>query len=209
MIIYGSIIIALIKGAILWFKFRKQVVLWEYTLLLIPIPLVIGIKLLTKDAQITFTEYWGGDIVSVYEQEPWNEWVKKTCSDRYWYGTDEDGMSKYYSCPYQDDHAANWWCKTSSGEKFSITEAQYDNWYKRFGENKTTIQKIKNHAPRDKCIGSSKNKFKGKAVGAYSSTYKTDWNGDYSTSIPISSKYSYKNRIKTSDLTQFQMERVS
>ncbi len=212
MIIYGCIIIALIVAAFLWFKFKKQVVWWEYLLLLIPIPLVLGIKLLVKDAQITFAEYHGGDVIAVYEEEPANAWVEKTCTERYWCGTDEDGMAKYctrtYSCPEQEDYSPSWWCKTSNGETISITEAQHDNWSKRFGNNKTAIQKTRNHAPNDRCVGSSKTKFKGKTVGAYSYTYKTIWDGNYSTSIPITSEHSYKNRIKASDLSDFKMEKV-
>jgi len=208
MIVYGSILIAVIFSIILWFKFKQQVVWWEPLIIIgVAVGLSFGSKALIEHSQVTFTELWGSEVVSVYESEPWNEWVTQTCSREYACGSDSDGnttyCTEYYDCSYQDDHGPRWYCVTTSGEDLSITEAQYDKWMAQFGAAKTITKTRSNHASRDRCSYSSGSKFAGKKVGSKSYIYRTDWNGDYTTSVPVTTEHTYENRIKASDYSVF------
>lgn len=213
MIIYGTILIGLLFSIFLFIKFRKQVVWWEYLLLIaIPIGLTFASKAIIEKSQVTFTEYWGSYVISVYEEEPWNEWIEKTYSREYACGTDSKGNTKYcteyYDCSYQEDYGPKWYCETNIGETISITQEQYDKWSKSYG-NKRSVKTRINHSPRDKAYYSNGTKFEGTRVGKNSYVYKSDFKERYENLIPVTSKHSYENRIKASDYTVFNYMKVT
>lgn len=214
MLVYGSIIIAVIIATILWLKHKRQIVWWEPLLIIgASAILAFGSKALIEYSQVTFTEYWGSEVVSVYEEEPYNYWHSETCTRSVPCGTDKDGNTEYctetYDCSHQDDVGPSWSCETSIGETFSISEEQYDKWSAKFGGEKVAIDSRENYAPNDRCVGSSGTKFEGKDVGDLSYTYKVTWNGDYATSVPLTTKHSYENRVKASDYSVFNYEKIT
>ena len=208
MIIFGSIAIAVIFALILIIFFRDKIVWWELVLLLtIPTAISFGSKAIVDSISANFTEYWGDEVVSVWEEEPYNEWISQTCTREYACGTDSKGNTTYctetYDCSYQNDEGPRWYAKTRLGEIISISEKKYDKWNIQFGGDRIKTKTIKNYASRDRCSYSSGSKFQGKRVGEYSYVWKTLWDGNYETQIPVTTKHSYENRIKASDYTVF------
>lgn len=214
MLVYGSIIIAVIFSIFLWIKFKRQIVWWEPLLIIgASTILAFGSKAIIEYSQITFTEYWGSEVERVYEEQPYNYWHSETCSRQVACGTDKDGnteyCTEYYDCSHQDDVGPSWWCETSIDEKINISEAQYDKWMARFGGKKIITDTRKNYDSDDRCVGSSGTKFAGKDVGDVSYVYKVDWNKDYSTSVPLATEHSYENRVRASDYSVFNYEKLT
>jgi len=208
MIIFGSIAIAAIFAIILIIFFKNKITWWELALILIiPTALSFGSKAVVESVSANFIEYWGDEVVSVWEEEPYNEWISQTCTREYACGTDSKGNIQYctepYDCSYQNDEGPRWYAKTRLGETISITESKYDKWNIQFGGNRIKTRTRKNYATRDRCSYSSGTKFQGKQVGKYSYNWKTVWNGDYLSQIPVTTKHSYENRIKASDYSVF------
>jgi len=214
MVIFGSIIIALIFTGILLWKFREQIVWWEIALIiLVPGLLSIGAKTLIDTYSISFTEYWGDEIVSVYEEEPYNYWHSEMCSYECNCHTDDEGNEDcetcWRDCSHQDDVGPNWYATTKLGHTISISEEQYDKWNKQFGGNRIKVNTRENYDPSDNCAYSSGTKFSGKDVGEYSYEWRTNWNGDFFTSVPLTTEHSYVNKIKSSDYTVFHYIKIS
>lgn len=214
MIIFGTILIALAFAAILLWKFRKQIVWWEIALvIIIPTLLSLGSKSLIDSYSAYETEYWGDEIISVFEEEPYNYWHSETCSREYACGTDDDGnteyCTEYYDCSHQDDVGPNWYAKTRLGNTIHINEYQYDKWCKQFGGKRIKINTRENYDANDRCVSSRGTKFEGKNVGEYSYEWRTDWNGNYNTSVPLTTEHSYENRVKASDYTVFEYTKIS
>jgi len=214
MIIFGTIIIAIITAIILIIFFKDNVTWWELALLIfIPTAVSFGSKAIVESVSAQFTEYWGDEVVSVWEEEPYNEWISQTCSEEYACGSDSKGnttyCTRYYDCSYQNDEGPRWYAKTKLGKTISITEKKYDKWNTQFGGNRLKTKTRKNYATRDRCSYSTGTKFQGKQVGKYSYVWKTVWDGNYKTQIPVTTKHSYENRIKASDYTVFNYIEVS
>jgi hypothetical protein len=182
---------------------------WEFFIPIASVAIVIAItKVCVESAKVSYSEYWGSTVVAVYEKEPWNEWVHKTCQDC---TTDSDGKEHCtdYDCSYQDDHAPSWWAITNLNEEFSITEKEHDELVRQFNTKKTVIDKVENYDSDDRCTGSDGTKFQGKEVGEYSYTYETKWNKQENTRKAYASLHSYVNKVKASDLTIFNIKMVS
>jgi len=214
MIIFGSIAIAVVFALILIMFFRDKIVWWELAMMLIiPTAISFGSKAIVESVSADFVEYWGDEVVSVWEEEPYNEWISQTCSEQYACGTDSKGnttyCTRYYDCSYQNDEGPRWYAKTKLGETISISEKKYDKWNVQFGGNRIKTKTITNYAPRDRCSYSSGSKFQGKRVGQYSYVWKTVWNGDYKTQVPVTTEHTYENRIKASDYSVFNYIAVS
>ncbi|NPV13154.1 MAG: hypothetical protein HPY57_15410 [Ignavibacteria bacterium] len=214
MIIFGTIIIAFACAGILLWKFHERIVWWEIALvIIIPILLSLGAKALIETYSVYYTEYWGDEVVSVIEEEPYNYWHSEICSREVACGTDENGnieyCTEYYDCSHQDDVGPNWYAKTRLGNSIVISEEQYDKWNKQFGGNRIKTNTHENYDPNDKCVNSSGTKFSGKNVGKYSYTWETRWDGNYLTSVPLTTEHSYINKIKASDYTVFNYIKIS
>jgi len=214
MIIFGTIGIALLTAIVLLIWFKRYIVWWELVFMIfIPTAISFGTKAIVESVSAQFTEYWGDEVVSVWEEEPYNEWISQTCSEEYACGTDSKGnttyCTRYYDCSYQNDEGPRWYAKTKLGERITISESKYEKWNKQFGGHKIKTNTRKNYASRDRCSYSSGTKFQGKQVGKYSYVWKTVWDGDYKTQIPVTTKHSYENRIKASDYTVFNYIKIT
>lgn len=214
MIIFGALIIVLIVTAIFYFRNPKEYKWWEFGIpLVITLGLIFGAKALSDHMGVMFTEYWGETIVSVYEEEPWNEWITKTCTESYPCGTDSDGNTKYctrtYDCSYQDDHGPQWYCKTDLDNTYKMSEKRHDELSVLFNTGKKVIKTRKNHSTRSRCVGSNNTKFQGQSVGRTSGVLQTTWPKSEETRKGVFTKHRYENRIKASDLSVFNIPVVS
>lgn len=214
MIVFGALIVVLIVTGIFYAMNPKEYKWWEFGVpLLITLGMIVGAKALTDHMGVMFTEYWGETIVSVYEEEPWNEWIHKTCTETYPCGTDSDGNTKYctrtYDCSYQEDHGPSWYCKTDLGNTYSMTEEMHDEMVSLYGTGKKTIKTHKNHSPRDRAVRSNGTKFEGTRVGATSAVLQTTWPKTEVSRKGVFTKHRYENRIKASDLSIFNIPVVT
>lgn len=213
MVVYLSLLIPLIVTLVFYFIRKSEFQWWEFFVPFVTVLVAIVIsKLVIDHASVTFTEYWGSSVTSVYEQEPYNYWHNETCYRQVACGTDKDGNTIYcsepYDCSHQVDVGPSWWAETNIGESFNITEQMHDELVIQFGTNKTAIDSRENYSPRDRCVGSSGTKFEGRRVGEISYKYQTNWDGSDNKRKAYTSQHSYTNKIKASDLSIFNLQVV-
>jgi len=214
MIVFGALIVVIILTAIFYYRKPEEYKWWEFGIpLLITLGMIVGAKALIDHTSVMFTEYWGETIVSVHEEEPWNEWISQTCTESYPCGTDSDGNTEYctrtYDCSYQADYGPKWYCKTNIGNTYDMSEKRHDEYIALYGTGKKITGKHKNHSARSKCAGSNGTKFQGKTVGNTSNIYATVWPKNEQTRKGVFTKHRYENRIKASDLTVFNIPVVT
>ena len=157
MIIFGALIVVLIVTLVFYLRNPKEYKWWEFGVpLVVTLLLIIGAKAIMDNASVKFTEYWGESIVSVHEEEPWNEWISETCSESYACGTDGDGnttyCTRYYDCSYQDDHGPSWYCITDLGNRYGMNEHLHDSLVGIYGTGKKVTKTRKNHSTRDGAV---------------------------------------------------------
>lgn len=207
--VYLALLIPIIVTGIFYYFKRHEYTWWEFFIPIIVVAIAIfSTKALTDYTAVQFTEYWGSTITSVVEEEPYNYWHSETCS---YTTTDSTGNSTthYYDCSHQDDVGPHWYGKTNIGETVKLTEKQYDETAKMFGTKRFVINSRSNYDSDDRCVGSQGTKFEGKKVGKTSYVYATAWNGTDETRKPYSSMHSYTNKIKSSDLSVFNIKLVN
>ncbi len=207
MYIWLALLIPILITAIGWWFNKKKYTLWEiFVPFGITLVLILGAKGLITLSERTFTEYWGSNITSVYENEPYNVWDHQTCYHTY--KTGETTHRIPYDCSHQDDYGPSWSAKSSINETFHIEEYQFDSAQKLFGTNKVVVGSTKNHDAKDKAAGSKGTKFAGKPVGVTSYNWAVHWRGEDTTMIPVFSSHNYINKVKSSDLSKFNMKRI-
>lgn len=214
MIVWLICIIPVITTGIFYALKPKEFVWWE---LILPIVISIGItfltKLITDDLNVQHDEVWGSTVVEVYESEPYNKWVHKTCTRSRPCGTDSNGNTKYcteyYDCSYQDNVGPKWYAKTSIGKSPNITEFQYDSIRDLWGNNVQIVKTRRNHSSRSRASSSNGTKFEGTRVGKTSNVNMVKWGLEETTRIPWASRHTYENRIQASDVTVFDLKVVT
>jgi hypothetical protein len=214
MIVFGALIVVIIVTAVFYFLNPKEYKWWEFGIpLVITLGLIFGAKALIDHSSVMFTEYWGETIVSVHEEEPWNEWISQTCTRTYPCGTDSEGNTEYctetYDCSYQADYGPEWYAKTNLGNTYRMSEYLHDSLVLAYGTGKNITGSRRNHSPRDRCSGSKGTKFQGKSVGKQSYIYGTQWPNNEETRKGVFTEHRYENRIKASDLSIFNIPIVS
>jgi len=201
--VYLALIIPIIVTTIFYLFKKHEFTWWEF---FIPIAAVLVATFISKvvvdHTSVSFTEYWGSSVTSVYEEEPYNYWQHETCS---YTTTDSKGntTTHYYDCSHQVDVGPSWWATTNINEQFSISEKQHDELVKQFGTRKTVYKTRTNHDSNDRATSSKGTKFEGTRVGKTSNILKTNWNGSDETRKAYVSRHTYENRVKASDLTIF------
>ncbi|MEI8223863.1 MAG: hypothetical protein WCG20_01930 [bacterium] len=191
MVIYGAVLISIIVTALLFLYFRKQIAWWEY---FIPIPvsllLVIGMKAMIEQTQVTSTEYWGSMVARVEYYEDWDEWITQTCYKECC--CDKDGKNcgqEPYDCSHRDYHSAYWQIITTTGETISITESEYAR-IKGILGNETFKDLGRDYYTKD------------------GDEYYCTWDGSEAKAIPVTTVHSYENRVKATDLNVFHFDKV-
>jgi len=208
MYVFLTLLIPVVITAIFYYYYKHEYTWWEFFVPILSVLAGILIaKALVSHNMVMFEEYWGSSVTNVVEHEPYNYWQEETCS---YTTTDGKGNSTthYYDCSHQVDVAPKWVAHTDIGESFEISERQHDALVKQFENNRRLIKTIENHDADDEAVDSRGTKYAGKDVGKYSRVYQTNWNGKDETRKAFTSRHSYVNKIKASDLTIFNIKIV-
>jgi len=214
MIIFGAIILSFLITLGFFLTNKVQYKWWEFFLGTVATTIVVTIfHLIFNSIGQSYTETWGSTVISIYEQEPYNYWVNKTCSREVACGTDADGntqyCTEYYDCSYQANVGPSWTVYTDLGKSIQILEKQYDSLVIVFDGKRSISNERKNHSPRDRAVHSKGTKFEGKSVGTVSYEYKTDWPGTEATRKAVATQHKYKNKVKSSNLTIFNISLIN
>ena len=212
---YGAVLLAFIVTLVFYLLDKKQYTWWEF---FIPPVATLVVVLLTqlifKATSSYYGETWGSTVVAIYEQEPYNYWHNETCYHDVPCGTDKDGNTIYcsepYDCSHQDDVGPSWEAVTNIGESLDISESTYEKLRKQFAPNGRSIVEARdNYDSNDECVHSDGTKFEGKEVGEVSYLYKTSWPKTDETRQPVASSHNYKNKIKASNTSVFNIKVVT
>jgi len=216
--IYGAIVLSFLITLGFYLHDKTQYKLWEFFLGTAATTIVVVIfKLCFNAFGDSYTETWGSTIVSVYEQEPYNYWHSETCYRQVACGTSTDSngntttqyCSEPYDCSHQVDVGPHWYAVTDIKEQISITEHQYDSLSYIYGGKRFITNENNNYDSRDKCVSSKGTKFQGKQVGQTSYEYRVDWQKTETTRKAIATQHKYTNKVKSSDLTIFNISLVN
>ena len=101
--------------------FRKETAWWEYLLVIIPsLLLALAVEALMKYDNVVDTEYLGYYVTKIRYEEPWNEYIHKTCTETRVVGHDSKGraITQTYTrdCSYVEEHHARWLYTLNNGE---------------------------------------------------------------------------------------------
>lgn len=214
MIVFGALIVVILVTAVFYFINPQQYKWWEFAIPLgVTLGMIFGAKAIIDHSSVMFTEYWGESIIAVYEEEPWNEWIVRTCSREVPCGTDSEGnteyCTEYYDCSYQADYGPEWYCKTNLGNSYRMSERLHDSLVSVYGTGKTIVHSRRNYSPNDRAVWSKGTKFEGTRVGKESYVYSTSWPNTEETRKGVFTEHRYENRIKASDLSLFNISVVS
>jgi hypothetical protein len=210
---FNLVIGVLVIVALYLIKETRQRVTWYENLMILGIPILFSVifMLIVLNAKTRYAEYWGSTIEYIYEEEPYNEWVHRTCSESYACGTDSKGntqyCTRYYDCSYQNDVYPSWTAITTIGERIDLTEEKYYEILRTNNNVRSVIKRIENYAPNDRAYAEAGSKFYGQRVGEYSYQYQTKCSQEIGDVYPIMSKHRYVNKVKATDYSAlgFQM----
>jgi len=211
---YGAIALSFLVTLGFYLYNKKSYAWWEFFVAPAATTIVV---LLTQwifaASSSYFGETWGSTVTAVYEQQPYNYWHSETCSRQVACGTDSKGnteyCTEYYDCSHQDDVGPSWFAVTNIGENVDISESYFEKLAKQFGGLKVVQSQRENYDASDRCVGSSGTKFEGKSVGTYSNLIRSDWPKTDISRQPVSSSHNYKNKIKASNVSIFNIKIVT
>ena len=146
--IYLTFLIPIVTCLVLFFKFRKETVWWEYLLVFIP---SVGASFLTEHIMIRYnthdTEYHGSYAVAVRHYDTWNEWIHRTC-----YRTVRVGKHTRhipYDCSYCKTHHEYWVAIESSGKERRISRSDYQKLANLWGTQEQFIDMHRRYYTKD------------------------------------------------------------
>ena len=146
--IYLTFLIPIGTCLVLFFKFRKETVWWEYLLVFIP---SVGASFLTEYTMIQYnahdTEYHGSYAVAVRHYDTWNEWAKRTCSRSV--GSGKNRRTVFYDCSYCQTHPEYWVAIESSGKERRISRSDYQKLIKLWGTKEQFIDMHRHYYTKD------------------------------------------------------------
>ena len=112
-------ILPFIVALFLLLFFRKETMIWEYVLLIVPsLLLLLVIRLIMISVNQTDTEYLGDYITKVRHYDEWDEWVHRTCTRTYKVGNTT--RTETYDCSYRQYHPEKWTYFNSRGKEYPI-----------------------------------------------------------------------------------------
>lgn len=174
-------IIPFITAIILLLFYRAETAWWEYLVLLIP-SILFGLLLefVFKKANVSDTEYLGDYVVRIRHEDPWNEWIKRTCTRRVRSGgtiKHPTYRTVHYDCSYCEEHPDQWIYYTKAGHKI-YTDAE--TWNKIRDRFKTQMKFVDMHRHYHTRDGDAQD---------YS------WSGDWRRSWPLTWPHGYDNPV--------------
>lgn len=180
-----SFLIPVITCLILFFKFRKETVWWEYLIVFIPSILVtILIEVIIKEIKVSDTHYTSEVVSSIRHYDKWNEYIHKTCTRRVPCGSDGKGHTRYrtvtYDCSYVKTHSEYWEAITYKGKR-EIVEPELFMYYKNlWGTPEKFIDMHRRYHTLD------------------GDAQEYSWDKDRSHTLTLSESKSYRNYFKLS-----------
>lgn len=189
MILY-SFIIPIITCVILYIKFRKETVWWEYFAVFIPSILASGLLYLMfqagRTSDIKFESY---RVVSIRHYDKWDEWIRKICTERIKVGKDKY-ITRTYDCSYRQIHHEYWEMITSDGRIERIGKENYDYYRKLWRTPEKFIECNRRYYKID------------------GDAQEYNWSGKISSLVTVSRKRGYDNYFQSS-LSLYSMEKIS
>jgi hypothetical protein len=137
----------------------------------------------SKQVSLSDVEYNGYFITEARYYEPYETYVRKTCSRTT--TTGKVTRTTYYDCSYCDDISAKYVVVDSGGNKFSITKFEYDVFTKIW--NLHTPAFVDLHRDID---------YSG-SCGKDGDMYKVNWDGSVAKNMTSTVAVSYKNILQT------------
>lgn len=195
MFIYTLLIIPIIITIVLYFKFKHEVVWWEYLLNFGAALICIFIsKAIIEYTQASDEEYWGAWTTEVRYYEDWNERVScrhpKYCQ-RYNACKRRDskghcvGGTETYQCGYKhlydvDYHPEYWILHHSDGGTIRVSKSEYNRIVNKFEVTPKYVDLHRDYHTND------------------GDMYKATWPGDDHTLEAVITTHRYENRVRVS-----------
>lgn len=180
MFIWLAMLIPVVTGLVLYFRFDRETIWWE---LLIPFGvsavLCLGSKALVEKVQTADTEFWAGWAVRAEYYEDWNERV--SCRHTKYRTNSKghrvpDGTEHAYDVDY---HPPYWQVIDSNNLTVGIDRGTFEKLCHKFG-NRQFVDLHRNFHTKD------------------GDMYQTVWSGDDLRLEPVVTAHSYENRVKAS-----------
>lgn len=179
MFIYGLLLIPIIFTIVMYFKFRYEVVWWEYLLIFGSSIIAIFVsKGLIELSQTSDTEYWGSYITETRYYEKWDEYIHRICESCS--GSGEDRSCYTYDCSYVDTHYPYWTAIDNDGRTFNITEGEYTRLKNKFATGAKFVDMHRHYHRID------------------GDMYKTVWDGSVKRFEAAVTSHRYENRVRVS-----------
>lgn len=177
---YLAFLIPIIVSLVLFLFFRKQTVLWEYLVLLVPTVVIFFILHFTMiQYRTSDTEYIGLYAVEANYYEPWNEYIHKRCTRTKKVG--KKTVTTYYDCSYVEYHSAEWSLTLNDKSQLYVSEHTYNTLLQRWNTPQIFVDMHRNYHTND------------------GDMYYSTWNGDNDDAECITKEQSYENRVKCSE----------
>ena len=173
-------IIPFIVAIFLLLFFKKEVVWWEY-LVVIAIPILISVivRLIMISYNNTDTEYLGDYITKVRHYDEWDEWIHRTCTRTYKSGNTT--RTQIYDCSYRQYHPERWSYFDQDGEEhWLFFKEEFDEIVNKFG---TKMIFVDMHRKYHRIDGDAQ---------------EYHWNGTENTAWTITNSHHYTNKLQNS-----------
>jgi len=137
-------LVPILATAVMFIFFdKKKIAWWEYLLLFGTSIIVISVsKLIIETSMTSDTEYWNEIAYEVEYEGKYDEYIHKTCTERYACGTDSKGQTKYctrtYDCSYVEHYSPKWRIKSKNGASIRISQEEYIRIKNKWGNEKKT-----------------------------------------------------------------------
>ena len=171
-------LIPLIVSIFLLVFYKKEIVWWEYALLIaIPILVHITTRAIMLSYNTADVEYLGDYITKVRHYDEWDEWVHRTCTRTYKVGNTT--RTQTYDCSYRRYHPEKWSYFDSRGkEHFIYSKKEFDIIKNRFNTTMVFVDMKRRYYRID-----------GDAQDYY-------WDKTIEKSYPTTYSHLYKNKIQ-------------
>lgn len=178
--IWFALLIPVAAIIILAVAFTRKMVWWEYLLMFgIPVMAIALGKAISVSSQNMDTEFWNSYVVNATYEEPWNEYIHRTCTRSYPCGKNQT-CTQSYDCSYVDYHPARWWMTDNLGETHFISKAMFEALCRDWA-NRVFVDRRRAYHSID--------------GDAYTTTYPA---GDFDKLLPLCIKHRYENRVQCS-----------
>lgn len=148
-------LIPFVTVIVLLIFFRKETAWWEYLVVILPsILLLIGVEACMKYDNVVDTEYLGYYVTKIRYEEPWNEYIHKTCTREVPDGKDSEGNTKYrtehYDCSYVEDHPERWLYTLNNGDtEYFYNEDEFNKVKRRLSTTAHFIDMHRHYHTKD------------------------------------------------------------